>query len=97
MNPLWPRFLKLAYRKEPISSFILIVGAVDAVIGGVGERWTLLSFGLTMVLMAAVLRWWQFQKSQAVLAEETPRQFLPPSSSRPPLPMLKSQQPTTKR
>jgi hypothetical protein len=46
MNALLPRILKAAYRKEPISSFIVIVGAVDAVIGGVGERWSLLSFGI---------------------------------------------------
>ena len=91
MNALWPRFLKSAYRKEPISSFILIVGAVDAVIGGIGERWTLLSFGLALILMAAGLRWWQIQKAQAVLAEEAARHFLPPSSSRPPLPMLTSE------
>ena len=91
MNALWPRFLKLAYRKEPISSFILIVGAVDAVIGGVGERWTLLSFGLTVILIAALMRWWQVQRAQTVLAEEAPRHFLPPGSSRPPLPTLTSE------
>lgn len=88
MNALLPRFLKSAYRKEPISSFILIVGAVDAVIGGVGERWTLLSFGLVLVLLAAALRWWQMQKAQALFTEETPRRYLPPSSSQRPLPML---------
>ncbi len=90
MNALWPRFLKLAYRKEPISSFILIVGAVDAVIGGVGERWTLLSFGLTVILIAALMRWWQVQRAQTALVEEAPRHFLPPGSSRSPLPTLTS-------
>ena len=88
MNAVWTRFLKSAYRKEPISSFILILGAVDAVIGGVGTHWTLFSFGMMTVLLAAVLRWWQIQKAQALIAEETPRYFLPPHSSRPPLPML---------
>ena len=88
MNVLWPRFLKSAYRKEPISSFILIVGAVDAVMGGVGERWTLLSFGLMLVFLAAGLRWWQGQKAQSLSFEETPRRYLPPSSSKRPLPML---------
>jgi hypothetical protein len=88
MNALLPRFLKVAYRKEPISSFILIVGAVDAAIGGFGERWTLLSFGVMLVVLAAALRWWQIQKSQAVAVEETPRRYLPPSSSRTPLPLL---------
>jgi hypothetical protein len=91
MNALLPRFIKVAYRKEPISSFILIVGAVDAVIGGVGSRWSLLSLGTMMVILAVLLRWWQTQKAQAVVAEETPRRYLPPSSSRTPLPMLSSQ------
>jgi hypothetical protein len=91
MNALLPRFLKVAYRKEPISSFILIVGAVDAVIGGVGSRWSLLSLGMMMVILAVLLRWWQMQKSQAIVAEEAPRRYLPPSSSRTPLPMLSSQ------
>ncbi|MBW4543328.1 MAG: hypothetical protein KME25_02605 [Symplocastrum torsivum CPER-KK1] len=93
MNALWPRILKSAYRKEPISSFIVIVGAVDAVIGGVGERWSLLSFGIMMVMLAIVLRWWQSQRREAELAEQPVTHFLPPSSSRPALPMLS----TTKR
>ena len=93
MNALWPRILKSAYRKEPISSFIVIVGAVDAVIGGVGERWSLLSFGIMMVMFAIALRWWQSQRREAELAEQPVTHFLPPSSSRPALPMLS----TTKR
>ena len=88
MNALFPRFLRLAYRKEPISSFILIVGAVDAVIGGVGGRWTLLSFGLIMLLLAGLVRWLQIQKAQTILAEEKARYYLPPASSHTPLPML---------
>jgi hypothetical protein len=88
MNALWHRVLKSAYRKEPISSFIIIVGAVDAVIGGVGERWSLLTFGLMMVVLAVALRWWQSQRREADLAEQPVTHFLPPSSSRPALPML---------
>lgn len=90
MNALLPRFLKSAYRKEPISSFIVIVGAVDAVIGGVGEHWSLLSVGLLLIVSAGFLRWWQIQKAQANLATQKAKYFLPPSSSRPPLPMLTS-------
>lgn len=88
MNALLPRFLKSAYRKEPISSFILIVGAVDAALGGVGGRWSLLTFGLTLVLLAAVLRGFARQKTQAESEAATPRYFLTGDSSRPPLPML---------
>lgn len=88
MNILFPRVLKTLYRKEPLSSFILVVGAVDAVIGGVGQRWSLLSFGLLIVTLAILLRWWQVQKSQPVLTEESPRRYLPPSAARTPLPLL---------
>ncbi|MEQ8468577.1 hypothetical protein [Coleofasciculus sp. E1-EBD-02] len=88
MNALGPRFWKLAYRKEPISSFIVTVGAVDAVIGGVGERWSLLTFGLMMVMLAVGLRWWQSQRRQTELAEQAVTHYLPSSPSRPPLPML---------
>ncbi|MCA1992221.1 MAG: hypothetical protein LDL41_09275 [Coleofasciculus sp. S288] len=88
MNALLPRILKAAYRKEPISSFIIIVGAVDAVIGGVGERWTLLTFGLLMVMLAVAIRWWQSQRRETELAEQPVTHFLPPNSSRPALPML---------
>lgn len=88
MNALLPRILKAAYRKEPISSFIVIVGAVDAVIGGVGERWSLLSFGLMMMVLAVALRWWQSQGRETELADQPVTHYLPPSSSRPALPIL---------
>ncbi len=90
MNALWPRFLKSAYRKEPISSFIVIVGAVDAVIGGAGERWSLLSFGLVMVVLAVAVRWWQSQRRETELADQPVTHYLPPASSRPVMPMLSS-------
>lgn len=88
MNALFPRILKAAYRKEPISSFIVIVGVVDAVIGGVGERWSLLSFGLMMVMLAVAIRWWQTQRRETEFADQPVTHYLPPSSSRPVLPML---------
>ncbi len=88
MNALVPRILKAAYRKEPISSFIVIFGAVDAVIGGVGERWSLLTFGLMMVLLAAAVRWWQSQRRETELADQPITHYLPPSSSQPALPVL---------
>ncbi|MBD0343879.1 MAG: hypothetical protein ICV63_03405 [Coleofasciculus sp. Co-bin14] len=88
MNALWPRVLKSAYRKEPISSFIILMGAVDAVIGGAGERWSLLTFGLLMVVLAIALRWWQTQRRESELAEQPVTHFLPPSSSQPALPVL---------
>ncbi|PSF37505.1 hypothetical protein C7H19_10075 [Aphanothece hegewaldii CCALA 016] len=88
MNVIVPRFLKTAYRKEPISGFILIAGTVNVVMGGVGQRWSLLSFGMMVIITALVMRWLQIQKAKEIAAEETPRYYLPPSSDRQPLPML---------
>ncbi len=88
MNVLLPRVLRTLYRKEPISSFILVMGAVDAVMGGVGQRWSLFSFGLLIVSLAIILRWLQVQKAQPIITEDKPRRYLPPSSSPVPLPLL---------
>ena len=84
----WNRLYKSLYRKEPISGFILTVGVVDAVMGGVGTRWTLFSFGSLLVLVAITLRLWQAQKTQTLFSDETPRRYLPPRSSNTPLPLL---------
>lgn len=88
MNILLPRVLRTLYRKEPISSFILVVGAVDAVMGGVGQRWSLFSFGLLIVSLSIILRWLQVQKAQPIITEEKPRRYLPPTPSTMPLPLL---------
>ena len=90
MNFALPRVLKSAYRREPITSFMITVGAVDAVIGGIGGRGSLLSFGLTVAAIALALRWWQMQRSQPEQPERVPELYLPPSSSRPQLPVLMS-------
>lgn len=93
MNAFFPRFLKTVYRKEPISSFIFVVGTVDAVIGGVGERWTLLSSGLMVVLLSVILRCLHTQKNQPLVTEEPPRRYLPLSPMRSPLPVLTNDKP----
>lgn len=90
MNLLWPRFLKSAYRKEPISSFILVVGSVDAVIGGIDNHWSLLLFGLGTIGVAIALRFWKSQQSQIEVPVRAPIHSLPERSSRPPMPMLSS-------
>jgi hypothetical protein len=87
-NFILPRFLRNAYRKEPLTGFILAVGTVDMAIGGLGQRWSLLSFGLAMATVAALARWVQVRKVRAPLPEETPRYYLPPRSSGVPLPLL---------
>jgi hypothetical protein len=83
-----PRFIKSAYRKEPISSFVLIMGAVDAVIGGVGSRGTLLALGLMMVLGAIAMRWLQTQGRATAAFEEAPVRYLPMGKAQPPIPQL---------
>jgi hypothetical protein len=89
MNALWPRILKSAYRREPIVSFVVTVGAVDAAIGGVGASLPLLSFGLGTIGVALALGWWQIQRSQAEQqVEPAPEYYLPPQASRPALPQL---------
>lgn len=88
MNALLPRFIKLAYRKEPISSFVLIVGLINVLIGGAEAQWTLLSFGVSLTLIAFLVRWWQTNNNPPKTPEKPARYILPPSSSRSPLPVL---------
>ncbi len=91
MNAAWLRFVKSAYRSEPITSFVVTVGAVDAAIGGIGNSGSLFSFGLLLVGIAAMMRWWQIHRSSDATETETVVQhYLPPSSSRPQLPLLTS-------
>ena len=88
MNVLLPRFIKSAYRKEPISSFVLIVGAINVLIGSTEGQWTLLSFGVSLSVIAFLVRWWQLNSNRPKASEKQAKYILPPSSSRSPLPVL---------
>jgi hypothetical protein len=89
MNAIFPTFLKRLYRKEPISSFIIIVGAVDAVLGGVNEVGTLMILGLLTSGMAIGYRWWCIQQSETDSERKSKQLYLPSSNSnRSPLPDL---------
>ncbi len=88
MNIALSRILKSVYRKEPLSSFIITVGAVDAVIGGLDDQWALFSLGILVVAIAIVIRVWQSQRHQVQEHQQAPEYYLPSHSSRPPLPML---------
>ncbi|GBL09456.1 hypothetical protein [Microcystis aeruginosa] len=90
-NLLWPRFLKKAYRQEPITSFIFTAAAVDVIIGVLGQRWTLLSLGATIMAIAIFARWQQVQKTEAINKEEAARYYLPPQSGQVALPTLKNE------
>lgn len=87
MNPLFARFFRLVYRKEPISGFILILGGTDALIGGLGGQGGLLSMGLLVAMLGVGMRWKQGEKKKAI-ATEPVRYLLPPGQSRQPLPLL---------
>lgn len=88
MNPLFARFVRSVYRKEPVSGFILILGATDVLMGGLGGRVSLLSVGLFIALLGAIMRWRQGEKKSEAIATETVRYYLPPGSTRQPLPLL---------
>ncbi len=88
MNIALSRMFNKIYRKEPITSFAVTIGAVDATIGGLGDRWDLFAFGLSTVGVAIALRWWQLQRPQPEPPQQAPEYYLPPSSSRPQLPLL---------
>ncbi|MBD2311935.1 hypothetical protein H6G20_09720 [Desertifilum sp. FACHB-1129] len=80
MNAAWYRAIKSAYRKEPIYSILFTIGAVDAAIGGTGERWGLLSFGVSLVVLTLMVRWWQAQNRQLEQPPLAPQRYLPPQS-----------------
>ena len=90
MNPLFARFSRTVYRKEPVSGFILILGATDALIGGFGGRGSLLSIGLFIALLGIIMRWRQGTKKSQAIATEPVKYYLPPGTSRQPLPLLSS-------
>jgi len=93
MNLIWTRFLRSAYRSEPITSFVITAGVVEAAIGGLGEHWSLMAFGLGTVGAAIALRWWQHQRRHlSPASERSPVYALPPDSSRPVLPTLRLSQ-----
>jgi hypothetical protein len=98
MNRLWTRLVRSTHRqpsrKESLSSFILTVGTVDAVIGGVGGHFSLMLLGLGVIGVAIGLR--QQPKSHrplegsVVMETRHPIRYLPDKTSRPALPLLTS-------
>ena len=91
MNPLFAKFFRAVYRKEPVSGFILILGATDALVGGLGGSGSVLSIGLLIALLGIVMRWRQGEKKPPRVPSSQPAKYLlPPSSSNRPLPLLVS-------
>ena len=77
MNAALPRFLKSAYRREPLPSFMITIGVVDAVIGGFDDRWPLFTFGLGTVGVAIALRWWLQKQRRPPEPSQSPQYYLP--------------------
>jgi hypothetical protein len=88
MNAIFPPVLKRLYRKEPISSFLIVVGAVDAVLGGVNGIGTLMILGLLTSGLSLGYRWWCIQQAETKLDFKSKQLYLPPSSNHNPLPTL---------
>ncbi|MGB2926253.1 MAG: hypothetical protein WBB82_13210 [Limnothrix sp.] len=86
------QFFKKLYRKEPISSFLIMMGIMQVVIGGVDEQWNLFSLGLGLMLGAVVVRWSQIRKHKRSPAGAMSRRYLPPSESLQSLPKLVNEQ-----
>jgi hypothetical protein len=86
MNAIFPAVLKRLYRKEPISSFIIIIGAVDAVLGGVNEIGSLMILGLLTSGVAIGYRWWCIREAESKSDRKPKQLYLPPQSERAPLP-----------
>lgn len=88
MNIISTRFLKSFYRKEPLISMLITIGAVDALIGGLDDSWSLFAFGLGTVGAAFAYRLWRVQQRRPLPEEPVAQYYLPSNSSSPTLPML---------
>ncbi|WP_017654043.1 hypothetical protein [Fortiea contorta] len=88
MNAVLPRFIKSAYRKEPIVSVLITMGVVDALIGGLDDSWSLFAFGLGISGISLGYKLWRIQQSRTVPEEPVVQHYLPSRSSSPTLPML---------
>ncbi len=90
MNPLFAKFFRAVYRQEPVSGFILLLGATDALIGGFGGSGSLLSIGLFIALLGIIMRWRQGEEKPTRVSSlnKQAQYLLPPGSSARPLPLL---------
>jgi hypothetical protein len=88
MNAVLPRFLKSAYRRDPIISVLMTVGLVDALIGGLDDSWSLFAVGLGIAGISLAFKLWRIQQRQPVVDEPVVQNYLPSQSSTPPLPIL---------
>jgi hypothetical protein len=89
MNAVLPRFLKSAYRREPVIAALITMGIVDALIGGFDDSWSLFVFGLGTAGVALAFRWWRIQQRPSLPEEPVVQHYLPSRSSSPTVPLVK--------
>lgn len=82
MNQILPRFVRSLYRREPVTSILITMGATDAAIGGLNNRALLMSFGLALVGVTVLLRFLQSQRQKSqpqlpIQPKAKPQLFLP--------------------
>ena len=82
MNQMLPRFVRSLFRREPVTSFLITIGATDAAIGGLNNRGGLMSVGLALVGVTVLLRFLQSQRQTPppplpVQPQAKPQLFLP--------------------
>ncbi|MGY6529115.1 MAG: hypothetical protein ACXITR_04235 [Cyanobacterium sp.] len=94
MKSKFPKSLKSVYRQEPISAFIFTFGAVELAMGGFSEHWSLMSFGLLLVVTGLILRWLQTQQTTQKKIPRNTRRYLPEAERTfaQPLPVLRRKQ-----
>ncbi len=56
--------------REPLSSFILTVGAADMVIGGVGDRASLFLLGLATAGVGLLIRWARLAQQRPLILKQ---------------------------
>jgi hypothetical protein len=88
MSILLPRFIRSAYRHDPIASFLITAGAADIAIGGVSSHGGLALLGMVIVAAAFGLKWSQSQRRSELFSEQAVQHYLPSQSSQSELPML---------
>jgi hypothetical protein len=88
--------LKSIYRREPVVSFAITIGIVNALLGGMTDHPALLGLGVGTTGVTLLLRWWM--RRQPPIVPLAPRRVasyaLPPARpSRPPLHLPKKAPP----
>ncbi|CEJ47189.1 hypothetical protein [Umezakia ovalisporum] len=88
MNAVLPRFLKSAYRRDPIISVLMTVGFVDTLIGGFNDTWSLFAVGLGTAGISLAFKFWRIQQRRPIVDDPVVQHYLPSQSSSPSLPIL---------